>query len=69
MAALELTTNRVEIPPGYDLWMMGARFGTIKRYRQGIAHIKMDHPQVTRLAHIPVADLVLYGRILPRRRQ
>ncbi len=48
---------RVEISPSYDLWMRGARFGTIRRIEKGtIAVIKMDHRQVRKLARIPLAD-------------
>lgn len=58
-----LIGHRVEIAPHYDLWMQGARFGTIKSFRRSvdgksiIARIKMDHPQVKTLARIPVDDL------------
>ena len=39
---------RVEIAPHYDLWMMGARFGTIKKLSTDgeSAIVKMDHPIV-----------------------
>ena len=49
--------SRVELSPGYDLWMRGARFGVVRSIRDGIAKVKMDHPQVKRLVRIPVADL------------
>lgn len=51
--------QRVEISPHYDLWMMGAKYGTIKSIKDGIAKIKMDHPQVKRLQRIPLEDLKL----------
>ena len=44
--------ERIEIPVHYDLWMQGARFGTVKGYRGGkpgrsdYALVEMDHPQV-----------------------
>lgn len=45
---------RIEIPVYMDAWMRGARFGeVIKTDRAGVWHVKMDHPQVTRLLHIP----------------
>jgi hypothetical protein len=58
--------KRVEIAPHYDLWMRGARFGTVKRVylgdsvnpRERLA-IRMDHPQVKRLATV-YADDVTY---------
>jgi hypothetical protein len=50
--------KRVEIPVHYDLWMRGARFGTVKQLRFhgatedlcGSAYltIELDHPQVKR---------------------
>ncbi len=46
---------RVEISPGCDLWMRGARFGTIRRIEKGtVAVIKMDHPRVRKLARVPL---------------
>lgn len=61
--------KRVEIPAYADLWMRGARFGTIERviigkgnYLQAndpraadIFVVRMDHPQVKRLARF-IAD-------------
>ena len=61
---------RVEIAPHYDLWMRGARFGTVTRVYhvesrrldpkdsldRDMLAIRMDHPQVKRLAHIPAYD-------------
>lgn len=39
--------TRVEIHPGCDLWMQGARFGTITgRTGDGRIRVRMDHPQV-----------------------
>jgi hypothetical protein len=45
---------RVEISPHFDLWMRGARFGTVVReYKspktgERMVAVKMDHPQVRR---------------------
>ena len=45
---------RIEIPVHYDLWMQGARFGTVTGYRAGKSGqadyllVKMDHPQAKR---------------------
>ncbi len=61
--------KRVEIPAYADLWMRGARFGTVERFIAGngkylqsgdsrgadIFVIRMDHPQVKRLARF-IAD-------------
>lgn len=65
--------SRVEIPAYADLWMQGARFGVVERvienkgnYVQAgdsraatIFVIRMDHPQVKRLARF-VADDCTY---------
>lgn len=53
---------RVEISPSHDLWMAGARFGTIREVKilgngQPVAVVKMDHGQVKRLQTFKVADL------------
>ena len=57
----QLLGRRVEIAPRYDLWMRGARYGTVRRvyYRGDVVHvaIKMDHPQVRRHARMPVSDI------------
>lgn len=50
----ELLGRRIEIPVHYDLWMRGARFGTVTQFRAGYngqsdyVLVKMDHPQVKR---------------------
>lgn len=44
--------KRVEIPVHYDLWMRGARMGTVTAFcygKDGLSDyllVKMDHPQV-----------------------
>lgn len=53
--------KRVEIAPHFDLWMRGARFGTVRRVKTGkdgrvLLVLKMDHPQVKRLQTVPVPD-------------
>lgn len=56
--------ERIELAPHLDLWMRGARYGTV--VMQSTAHkegermrlkVRMDHPQVKRLAVIEVADI------------
>ena len=60
-----LTTNtRIEIPVHYDLWMRGARFGTISKIGRKHYHIKMDHPEVRCVVKIPHNELEQYGRIV-----
>jgi hypothetical protein len=56
-------TKRVEIPPYYDLWMQGARMGTVRKEftgDDGVRYYKvnMDHPQVKRLATVIAEDCV-----------
>jgi hypothetical protein len=67
--------KRIQIPAYSDLWMRGARFGTIERvalakgnYVQAgdvrgadIFAVKMDHPQVKRLCRF-IADDCQYVR-------
>ena len=42
--------KRVEIPVHYDMWMRGARCGTVTRIGKDAAfvYVKMDHPQAKR---------------------
>ena len=62
--------SRVEIPAYCDLWMRGARFGVVERVREAKTQsafaggagdsrdyfgVRMDHPQVKRLAWV-IAD-------------
>lgn len=61
--------KRVEIPAYADLWMRGARFGTVERFIEGRGNyidprdprgasvfvVRMDHPQVKRPARF-IAD-------------
>ena len=60
----------VEIPAYCDLWMRGARFGVVHSVRAGrgnyldpkdlrgatVARVKMDHPQVKKLARVVLDD-------------
>ncbi len=55
--------SRVEIPVHYDLWMQGAKFGVVKRIRDGIIYIKMNHWQLKKQIQIPIED-EQYFRIL-----
>jgi hypothetical protein len=46
--------SHVEIPVHYDLWMRGARTGTVTAYRDGrdgqsdYVYVKLDNPRVRR---------------------
>jgi hypothetical protein len=65
--------RRVQVPAYSDLWMRGARFGTVERWIEGKGNyiapndpraasmlvIRMDHPQVRRLARFPFDDCTL----------
>ncbi len=52
-----MTGMRIEIPVHFDLWMRGARFGTVVRVsKDGTWRVRMDHPQVKRLVRVPPYD-------------
>lgn len=61
--------KRVEIPVHYNLWMCGARFGTVTGRRRGsnghsaYLTVKMDHPQVRRCVKLWALD-VEYARVI-----
>lgn len=53
---------RVEIAPHYDLWMRGARFGVVRKVytdARGVemVAVRMDNPQVRKLARMPAHDV------------
>lgn len=44
---------RIEIPVHYDMWMRGAKFGTVTQYREptsrsAFVYVRMDHPSIKR---------------------
>lgn len=49
--------SRVELHPATDLWMRGARYGTIDRLKEDngtlVAMVRMDHSGVLSLQRIP----------------
>jgi len=64
----DLQGRRVEIPAHYDLWVQGARMGVVRGIytdERGVemVEIKMEHPQVKRLARMPAHDLFEFGKI------
>jgi hypothetical protein len=44
--------DRVELHPACDLWMRGARYGTVKRMEFGFIWVEMDHQQVHKLQQL-----------------
>jgi hypothetical protein len=61
--------DHVELHPGLDLWMRGARYGTIKKISvDGIATVKMDHPGIKKLQRIQTGRLKLTTNRNPRKR-
>lgn len=40
---------RVELHPACDLWMRGARFGTVRAVKDGILLVRMDNPRIRKL--------------------
>lgn len=53
-----LAGRRVEIPAYCDLWMQGARCGEIHSVSTDghIARVRLDHPQVKKLARVILGD-------------
>ena len=49
--------QRVELSPACDLWMMGARFGTVRKIVNGRVCVKMDNPRVRKLQWMAPAYL------------
>lgn len=46
--------KRIELHPGCDLWMRGARYGEVVGVeKDGTLKIKMDHPSVRKLVRLP----------------
>jgi hypothetical protein len=52
--------KRVELHPGMDLWMRGARYGTIHSVsRDGTYKLRMDNPHVRRLVRVRPEDVTV----------
>jgi hypothetical protein len=53
--------TRVQISPAYDLWMRGARYGTVERYSRDkqTAYVRLDK-MPNKLLKFPVDDLTFY---------
>lgn len=53
---------RIEIPAHLDLWMRGARTGTVAHHSRGLngapdfIKVRMDHPRVRNLLRIAQSD-------------
>lgn len=45
--------SRVELHPGCDLWMRGAKYGTVVRIEGDILIVRMDHKSVKKLQRVP----------------
>lgn len=54
----------VQLHPANDLWMQGARYGTIRKYEPttDVFVVKMDHPGVKKLVRIKPENLLLPKR-------
>jgi len=59
MTKFNPVNHRVELSPACDLWMQGARFGTVRKVEGEILFVKMDHPQVKKLVKV-TKDLVTF---------
>lgn len=42
------TGDRVELSPATDLWMMGARYGTVVKVGRTLVHVKLDRIKASR---------------------
>jgi hypothetical protein len=61
---LDMVGKRVEIPVHFDLWMRGARTGTVCWvWNDGSLAVRMDHRQVRRRLKVPYDD-VQYMKVL-----
>lgn len=48
----------VEISPHYDLWMRGAKYGTVTQIKNGKAKVEIDHDRITKQHWFPIEDLI-----------
>lgn len=57
--------DRVEIAPHYDLWMRGARYGSVTRttWRDGVTVVSVRMDRTDRVARFPEADLTYIGTV------
>lgn len=53
--------DRVELSPACDLWMQGAKYGTVRGLTDGAYLVRMDHQSVKRLQTI-TPDLLRKAR-------
>lgn len=51
--------DRVELSPACDLWMRGAKFGTVRKIAKGRIVVRMDNPRVRNLQYFAPAYLRL----------
>lgn len=71
-----LPGDRVEIAPHYDLWMRGARYGTVTRtvesapiwtqadgWRDGVTVVSVRMDRTDRVVRLPEADLTYIGTV------
>ena len=55
--------DRVEIHPGFDLWMRGAKYGIVRKVYDSpmegclCAEVRMDNTNVKRLQRFKLSDL------------
>jgi hypothetical protein len=52
--------RRVELKPHLDLWMRGARFGTIEHWEYSLRmlYIRLDHPHIKNLVRLHRDDVI-----------
>jgi hypothetical protein len=52
-----LIGERVELHPATDLWMMGARFGTVIKVTRTKVHVKLDAGRTVRMSPTDLAHV------------
>lgn len=57
IAEITAPGKRVELHPGHNLWIQGARCGQVKKVDGKHLLIKMDNPQVKRLVRVLVDNV------------
>lgn len=67
----EITVGaRIELSPHCDLWMRGAKYGTItklgnhRKATADIVRVQMDHPAVKRPKWYRASDLRVIGKVV-----
>lgn len=58
--------DRVELHPGLDAWMRGARFGQVEKVGRKLVHVRLDRTRIVigiRPGRLTLAEQVLSRRV------